>query len=87
MGYGWQPNCSIGVRMRLLGIVALLAVAAWMGRAQEPEANVNEKYTVESVELSGATSPNSRSRCGGTGAASGAELQPAEARGTEEADP
>ncbi len=40
--------------MRLLGIAALLAAAAWVGRAQEPEANVNEKYTVESVELSGA---------------------------------
>lgn len=40
--------------MRLLGIAALLAAAAWMGRAQEPEANVNEKYTVESVEVSGA---------------------------------
>jgi signal transduction histidine kinase len=40
--------------MRLLGIAALLAAAAWMGRAQEPEANVNEKSTVESVGLSGA---------------------------------
>jgi hypothetical protein len=40
--------------MRHLWVAALLWAAALPVQAQEPEANVNERYTVESIEISGA---------------------------------
>jgi hypothetical protein len=40
--------------MRYLWVAALLGAAVLLARAQEPEANVNERYTVESAEISGA---------------------------------
>jgi Omp85 superfamily domain len=40
--------------MRHVWVAALLWAAALPVRAQEPEVNVNERYTVESVEISGA---------------------------------
>ncbi len=40
-------------RMKALRLLALLALAAPLAPAQDLEANVNERYTVESVEVSG----------------------------------
>ncbi|MGD0089853.1 MAG: hypothetical protein ABSE73_08020 [Planctomycetota bacterium] len=40
--------------MRHLWVAALLGAAVLLARAQEPEANVNERYSVESAEISGA---------------------------------
>lgn len=40
--------------MRYLWVAALLWAAVLPVRAQEPEVNVNERYTVESIEISGA---------------------------------
>ncbi|MGC9971398.1 MAG: BamA/TamA family outer membrane protein [Bryobacteraceae bacterium] len=40
--------------MRHVWVAALLWAAALPVRAQEPEVNVNERYTVESIEISGA---------------------------------
>lgn len=48
-----SPDCVKGGRMKYLPVAALLALAPLLAQDREADANVNERYTVESVEVTG----------------------------------
>ncbi len=49
-----MPDCFVSRRMKALRILALVVLAAVLAHAQDDsEANVNERYTVESVDING----------------------------------
>lgn len=54
MTYGWQQDCTPGKRMRHLWFSVLLAPALLVAaHDRQPKLNVNSRYTVEAVEVTG----------------------------------